>query len=337
MDLQANKTDGIVLPVTNKRISAGEWNQLAGSCMEVITEAGLTPDATDNKQLLNAFKAITPGSSTTQTWFKNQTGATLDISSLSGNVYKVFKNGILLEEGFTSTTERAYTSVSDKTKLLLIYPGGQSTIPFTNYSSWSIQFRASSTSSYGSIPGWIGTEPNQNEWNSFFIASYSGGLNSHIWAKSSTTNNWLIGASSLGWSTSQGQIIDVLFEFTGTAYNCYKKNATDASFGSPTYTYNSTTKIEDSDAPIWVFNTSSSSVGYRVGTVYMNYVKFIADGVTLFDGATAVKGTDFTVDSAWTETVTTTASDPNNYNISGSTITFATPLISTDKIMVETK
>lgn len=58
MDLQPNKTDGIYLPITNTRISASEWNQLVGSCMEFITEAGFTPDASDNEQFLNAFKAI---------------------------------------------------------------------------------------------------------------------------------------------------------------------------------------------------------------------------------------------------------------------------------------
>lgn len=58
MDLQANKTDGKVLPLSNRRISAEEWNQLAASCMAFITAAGLTPDALDNEQLLNAFKAI---------------------------------------------------------------------------------------------------------------------------------------------------------------------------------------------------------------------------------------------------------------------------------------
>lgn len=61
MDLQPNKTDGIHLPITNTRISASEWNQLVGSCMAFITEAGLTPDASDNEQFLNAFKAIAAG------------------------------------------------------------------------------------------------------------------------------------------------------------------------------------------------------------------------------------------------------------------------------------
>lgn len=58
MDLQPNKIDGIVKPITNTRISASEWNQLVGSCMEFITQAGFTPDPNDNEQFLNAFKAI---------------------------------------------------------------------------------------------------------------------------------------------------------------------------------------------------------------------------------------------------------------------------------------
>lgn len=55
MDLQDNKSDGIILPVTNTRISASEYNQIAGSLMHIINTAGLTPDAGDNAQLLNAL------------------------------------------------------------------------------------------------------------------------------------------------------------------------------------------------------------------------------------------------------------------------------------------
>lgn len=58
MDLQPNKTDAIIKPITNTRISASEWNQLVGSCMEFITQAGMTPDANDNEQFLNAFIQI---------------------------------------------------------------------------------------------------------------------------------------------------------------------------------------------------------------------------------------------------------------------------------------
>lgn len=58
MDLEANKTDGKVLPLTNRRIAASEWNQLVASCMAFITAAGFTPDGTDSEQFLNAFKKI---------------------------------------------------------------------------------------------------------------------------------------------------------------------------------------------------------------------------------------------------------------------------------------
>ena len=58
MDLTANKIDGVSLPITNTRISASEWNQLVASCMAFIEAAGMTPDGTDNEQLLNACKRI---------------------------------------------------------------------------------------------------------------------------------------------------------------------------------------------------------------------------------------------------------------------------------------
>ena len=58
MDIAYNKTDGVVLPITNTRISASEYNQIAASLMQIITSAGLTPDVNDNGQLLAALKGI---------------------------------------------------------------------------------------------------------------------------------------------------------------------------------------------------------------------------------------------------------------------------------------
>lgn len=58
MNLLPNKRDAYPKPIVDTRISASEWNQLVGSCMAFITEAGFTPDASDNEQFLNAFKAI---------------------------------------------------------------------------------------------------------------------------------------------------------------------------------------------------------------------------------------------------------------------------------------
>lgn len=75
MDLQPNKTDSIVKPITNTRISASEWNQLVGSCMAFITAAGFTPDADDNQQFLNAFIQIAQNI--------GAVGANVDLSNLS--------------------------------------------------------------------------------------------------------------------------------------------------------------------------------------------------------------------------------------------------------------
>lgn len=89
MDLQPNKIDGIIKPITNKRISASEWNQLVGSCMAFITAAGFTPDANDNQQFLNAFIQIAQDI--------GAVGANVDLSNLSAtgeNHFVQLKSGV---------------------------------------------------------------------------------------------------------------------------------------------------------------------------------------------------------------------------------------------------
>ena len=55
MDIAYNKVDQTALPIDTTRVSASEYNQIAGSLMNIITSAGLTPDSQDNAQLLNAL------------------------------------------------------------------------------------------------------------------------------------------------------------------------------------------------------------------------------------------------------------------------------------------
>lgn len=107
MDLDYNKVDAEVLPESNTRVSAAEYNQLAGSCMEIINASGLTPDAGDNEQLLNALKAIfgpyivetySSGTSWYRVWsdgWCEQGGQTSSIStgaSLSVQLHKTFSD-----------------------------------------------------------------------------------------------------------------------------------------------------------------------------------------------------------------------------------------------------
>lgn len=99
MDLQPNKTDGIYLPITNTRISASEWNQLVGSCMAFITEAGLTPDASDNEQFLNAFKTIAAG--------LGSIGANTNLSNLTATGEARFTTKANTDLGNVSATGKA--------------------------------------------------------------------------------------------------------------------------------------------------------------------------------------------------------------------------------------
>lgn len=55
MDITDNKIDETALPISQNRVSASEYNQIAGSLMHIINASGLTPDAADNAQLLTAL------------------------------------------------------------------------------------------------------------------------------------------------------------------------------------------------------------------------------------------------------------------------------------------
>ena len=112
MDLQPDKIDGVVKPITNTRISASEWNQLVGSCMEFITEAGFTPDPTDNAQFLNAFKAIAADLSLV--------GANTNLSNLTATGEAHFDNT------YAKVDLSNVTGQSGFRKLIEIYNNGQS-------------------------------------------------------------------------------------------------------------------------------------------------------------------------------------------------------------------
>lgn len=58
MDITYNKVDQTALPISQDRVSASEYNQIAASLMHIINTAGLTPDGGDNTQLLNAIKSF---------------------------------------------------------------------------------------------------------------------------------------------------------------------------------------------------------------------------------------------------------------------------------------
>ena len=58
MNIQANKIDSNPLPISEERLSAGEYNQIAASLMAILTAGGVTPDASDNTQLVTAINGL---------------------------------------------------------------------------------------------------------------------------------------------------------------------------------------------------------------------------------------------------------------------------------------
>lgn len=105
MDITYNKVDQTALPIDTTRVSASEYNQIAGSLMNIITSAGLTPDSADNTQLLNALKVIGSG------WaMPSSTLLVLNIAS-SGAVYDIPTNGYIYIRA-TSNNNTSYHSIT---------------------------------------------------------------------------------------------------------------------------------------------------------------------------------------------------------------------------------
>lgn len=106
MDIAYNKVDQTALPIDTTRVSASEYNQIAGSLMNIITSAGLTPDSADNTQLLNALKVIGSG------WA--MPGTTYDDITIgaSGATYTASHDGWLFLKYNVNSTAIGYVSVT---------------------------------------------------------------------------------------------------------------------------------------------------------------------------------------------------------------------------------
>ena len=133
MDLQPDKTDAIVKPITNTRISASEWNQLVGSCMAFITAAGFTPDPTDNAQFLNAFKAIAADLSLV--------GANTNLSNLTATGEAHFDNTYAKTDLSNLTAGLSNTLCTTKATTTSSASSATPAVVVTNYLSGSSWYR----------------------------------------------------------------------------------------------------------------------------------------------------------------------------------------------------
>lgn len=105
MDIAYNKVDQTALPIDTTRVSASEYNQIAGSLMSIISASGLTPDSADNTQLLNALKAMGSG------WaMPSNIKDTLTVGA-SGVQYTAPANGYFLCQITATSASASYANI----------------------------------------------------------------------------------------------------------------------------------------------------------------------------------------------------------------------------------
>lgn len=141
MDIAYNKVDQTALPIDVNRVSASEYNQIAGSLMSIISASGLTPDSADNTQLLNALKVIGSGwsmpSSTYEDLTPGASGAsytapangyvTVDITANNNNAWALIVCNGVGQHCFWPTSgggTRAHISVKKGASFAISYSNG---------------------------------------------------------------------------------------------------------------------------------------------------------------------------------------------------------------------
>ena len=98
MNLDANKQDAIPKAISQTTVVAVEYNQIAGSLMSLVNGAGLTPDASDNDQILNAVKTLAAPTEITDL-------ASTSITLANAAANTVYKYGTLTSLTITAKSE----------------------------------------------------------------------------------------------------------------------------------------------------------------------------------------------------------------------------------------
>ena len=275
----------------------------------------------NNLQVNNNTLSAT-SSATTLTWYKGNTGATLTIPDTTGaSSVKVYKNGLLLESGFTEVQKDLYTGGSSTQYLTLA-----STSSLSTANTWEIQAK-------------IKFHP-QTASNAILIGSSGADYKTPIFLFHSNEQSFIVSYNGSSWAPTvkttlvlaDNDIVSFRAGFDGSQYYLYTTNVTQGTTGNA---YNVSSSTVHCSAPFMILNQSFGlSQFYDKSDFYMADFKIIVDNVAEFDGNTAVAGTDFT-NTNCTVTQYQEPSDPENYNLSSTTVTFATPLVATDKIAVE--
>lgn len=271
-----------------------------------------------------SWQAVSGGGTATVSWFDNQSGTTLStgLTIPSSARVQVYKNGKLLQAG-QAITAKLFTGGSGKSLSLA------QTAPISTANSWLFETELLwDNATSGSTPCVLCYTGTTDCKAPVIIYEVKMG-----WYLGSTGTSWDLDTannSSMNLPDS-GYKYKFRAEFTGTSYIfSYKKNGDDwqiaREFGNSTKVYCS--------VPFLLLNSEANpSRCYNGSTLNMAKTKFIIDGQTWFDGATAVLGTDYINDGC---TMTEEASSTNDYVLDTTTgvITFADTL-NNDDIAVE--
>ena len=267
------------------------------------------------------------GSAPTFTTFTNKTGTSFDtaISGLASKTAMVFKNGLLLEKGTAGVATK-------------IYRGGYTygltltdTAPISTANSWEVR-TVYTYDGGGTYPTVFGTS-GSDFWKTPFMHVENGEMKVWVSSDGDITGAFILGVG-LGLYPSLGETYYLKFSYDNTGYKAFY-STTGFDNGTEVVISSNTTKAYCS-VPFMFLNqlTGTSSEYNSNGSINWTATKIIIDGQTWFDGATAVENTDY-INTGCVETIIPPAvSVTNDYTVSNSTISFATPLLTTDKITI---
>jgi len=260
------------------------------------------------------------GGAPTITWHTGNTGNTVTIADTTGaSLVNVYKNGVLLRPGVATTN---YKFIGGSNKWIEF----AETYPISTANSWSIQGRFETGASHADWGAFIGQSGSSD--NKCPSLNYNGSANTLIALCGSTGTSWNILNWSIGYTLSNSSKYDVVYGFDVDKYYVKIKPYNSSIYTE--FTKASTTKCYAS-VPWTLLNSLNNSYPSNA-SVYMPTVKVIVDNATLFDGKTAVLGTDYTNNGCTQESI---SSSTNDYCVSGTTLTLAEDLLATDTIAVE--
>lgn len=269
----------------------------------------------------NVKLADNSATNSTTYWVTNKIGDTITIPDVSGaTLVNVYKNGHLLEQG-TKINGYKYTGGDGKWIDLA------QTAPISNANSWSIQAKFKTGSSHGEYGGFFGISGTVD--NKCPSVNYRGNTNSLTGFIGSTGTSWdIVSGPTTSYSLDNNTDYYLGLVFTGTSYVFLAKRSYEYAY-THFYSVNSNTKCHCS-VP-WQLLCALNNTSVR-GTLYMPTLQVVIDGETWFDGATAVKGTDYINNNCTEEEYNTTT---NDYAIDGNNLIFTEPITPFDVIALE--